>query len=196
MWDERYDSEDYVYGTEPNAFLAAKAGRIPAGGRVLTLAEGEGRNAVFLAERGFRVTGVDASAVGLKKAARLARERGVNVTLEVRDLARADLGEDSWDGVVCIFAHLPPELRRDTHRRVVRALKPGGVLVLEAYTPDQLGRGTGGPPSAELMMTADTLRQEFEGLEIELLRECEREVVEGRGHTGTGAVVQLVARKP
>ncbi len=195
MWDERYSSEDFVYGTEPNAFLAAEADRIAAGGRVLTLAEGEGRNAVFLAQQGFQVTGLDASAVGLKKAERLARERGVNVTLEVVDLAEADLGEACCDAVVSIFAHLPPRLRCDVHRRVVRALKPGGILLLEAYTPEQIGRGTGGPPSAELMMSAETLLQEFDGLEFERLQECEREVVEGHGHTGTGAVVQVIARK-
>lgn len=196
MWDERYASEDYVYGTAPNDFLAAEAHRIPAGGRVLTLAEGEGRNAVFLAEQGFQVTGMDASAVGLNKAAHLARERGVSVALECVDLAEAELGEACWDGVVAIFAHLPPPLRREVHRRVVRALKPGGVLLLEAYTPAQVGRGTGGPPNVEMMITADGLRQELQGLEFELLRECEREVVEGRGHTGAGAVVQVVARKP
>ncbi len=180
MWDERYNTDDYVYGTEPNAFLA----------------EGEGRNAVFLAEQGYQATGLDASAVGFRKAAQLAQQRGVDVRLSVTDLVEADLGEACWDGVVYIFAHLPPDLRRSVHRRVVHALKPGGVLLLEAYTPAQLGRGTGGPPDAAMMMTAAILRKELPGLEFLLLRECEREIIEGQGHTGTGAVVQAIARKP
>ncbi len=196
MWDERYSTDDYVYGTEPNAFLAEQLAWLPAGGRILTLAEGEGRNAVFLAEQGYQVTGLDASAVGLRKAAQLAKQRGVNVRLSVTDLAEADLGKACWDGVVSIFAHLPPDLRCSVHRRVVYALKPGGVLLLEAYTPAQLGRGTGGPPEAAMMMTAAILRKELSGLEFLLLRECEREIIEGHGHTGTGAVVQAIARKP
>ncbi len=194
-WDERYSIEDYAYGTEPNGFLRRMADRIPAG-RTLCLAEGEGRNAVFLAGRGHRVLGVDSSRVGLEKARRLAAERGVEIDTRVADLAGFDIEPESWDNVISIFCHVPPPVREALHRKVVAGLKPGGWLVLEAYTPRQIELGTGGPPVAELTMTLDALRRELEGLEFHHAEELEREVVEGLFHTGHAAVVQLLARKP
>lgn len=195
FWDDRYGCEGYVYGTEPNAFVAAMAERLPAG-PVLCLAEGEGRNAVFLAGLGHAVTAVDQSAVGLAKAERLAALRSVRITTVVSDLARFDIGDGAWSGIVATFAHLPPAVRRDVHARVVRGLVPGGLLILEAYTPGQLGRGTGGPKERELCMTLSGLRGELGGLDFEVGNECVREVVEGTGHTGPGAVVQVAARRP
>jgi len=195
MWDERYAADDYFYGTDPNDFLAEFAHHLPAG-PVLCLAEGEGRNAVFLAGRGHAVTAIDSAAEGRNKALRLAAERGVEIDYRVGDLAHFDPGEQQWAGIVSIFAHMPPPLRKALHARLPAALRPGGVLLLEAYTPEQLAHGSGGPPVIELMMDADTLREELPGLEIIALQEIEREVNEGRGHTGTGAVVQLIARRP
>ena len=195
MWDQRYSSDTYVYGTEPNGFLITAAARLPPG-KVLCLGEGEGRNAVWLAAQGHEVTAVDASGVGLRKAQRLAAERGVRITTVHADLAAFDIEPGAWDGIVSIFCHLPPALRADVHRRCVAGLRPGGVLLLEAYTPRQVSLGTGGPPTAELMMDAETLRTELAGLELLELRECEREVHEGEFHNGLGAVVQLVARRP
>jgi SAM-dependent methyltransferase len=195
MWDQRYQTDQYVYGTEPNGFLESVADRIPQG-KVLCLAEGEGRNAVFLAQRGYEVVAVDASAVGLAKAQRLARERGVVIETVVTDLAAFTIEPDSWDGIISIFCHLPPGLRKSLHRQVVRGLRPGGLFVLEGYTPAQVGRGTGGPPTEELMMTRDALREELEGLDFLHAVETERPVVEGTLHTGIGAVVQLLAVKP
>lgn len=194
MWDERYSTNEYVYGEEPNDFLAGMAHHLPAG-EVLCLAEGEGRNSVYLAEQGYRVTGVDASAVGMEKAAKLASKRGVSIETHVCDLAQFELQPASWDGIVSIFCHVPPELRRQLHRDVVNALKPGGVLILEAYTPAQLALGTGGPKQPELTMTLDGLKQELEGLTFLHGVERQRDVTEGQFHTGTGAVVQVVARK-
>ncbi len=195
MWDERYAGDEFVYGTEPNSFLVEVAARLPKGGEVLCLGEGEGRNAVWLARQGFRVTGIDASAVGLVKAARWAAEQGVKIETVHANLAEADLGEARWDGIVSIFCHLPPALRQQVHRQVVRALRPGGVFLLEAYTPRQLEFGTGGPPSAEMMMDLVSLGDELSGLSIEHGDELVREVHEGRFHFGTGAVVQLIASK-
>jgi SAM-dependent methyltransferase len=194
-WDERYAVGDYAYGTAPNTFLAEKA-RDLTPGRVLCLAEGEGRNAVHLAAQGHAVLAVDASAVGLAKAERLARVRGVALEVQVADLAQFQIEPEHWDGVVSIFCHVPPALRRDLHRRVVAGLKPGGRLILEAYTPRQLEFGTGGPPAPELMMTLAALREELAGLDLIHATETEREVVEGRLHSGRGAVVQVVALKP
>ncbi len=194
MWDERYSDTDYAYGTEPNGFLVEEAWRIPDG-PVLCLAEGEGRNAVWLAERGFDVTAVDASRVGLEKAQRLAAERGVTIACECSDLADYAIEPGAWAGIVSIFGHMPPDLRRQVHAQVVNGLRPGGVFIVEAYTPNQLDYGTGGPPVADMMMDVATLEAELPGLVFDFAREREREVVEGRYHTGAGHVVQLVARR-
>lgn len=195
MWDEFYKEDGYRYGTSPNAFLAGVAGEIPKG-RVLCLAEGEGRNAVYLAESGYEVLAVDASAVGLEKAMRLARERNVRIETVVADLATFEIEPDSWDGIVSIFCHLPPAVRRTLHRRVAGGLKAGGVFVLEGYTPAQLMLKTGGPPAIELLMSLESLKDELVGLEIVHGAEIERDVTEGAAHTGKGAVVQILARKP
>ena len=195
MWEQRYGAEHYIYGTEPNEFLRASISLLPSGA-TLCLAEGEGRNAVFLAQTGREVHSVDLTEAGVAKTLRLAEQCKVTVNAVVGDLAIFDIGVDRWDAVVSIFAHVPPEVRRDLHARVVAALKPGGVFVLEAYTPDQIGRGTGGPSLPEMTMTLEGLCGELAGLELIHAEELERDVVEGTGHTGVGAVVQLVARKP
>lgn len=195
MWDERYAEDDYAYGTDPNDFLVEQADRLPEG-PVLCLAEGEGRNAVWLAARGHAVTAMDASAVGLEKARRLAAERGVRIETRCSDLTHFAIAPNTWTGIVSIFAHVPSDLRRAVHRRVVLGLRPGGVLILEAYTPEQLRFGTGGPPVAELTMDLATLEDELAGLVFEVAREREREVFEGRYHQGRGHVVRIVGRKP
>lgn len=194
-WNQRYSRPDYLYGTAPNAFVAAMAARIPAG-PVLCLAEGEGRNAVHLAQLGHAVTAVDQSDTGLAKAARLAAARGVPLTTQPADLATYHIGHDRWAGIVATWAHLPPPLRARVHADVVRGLVPGGVFILEAYTPAQLAFGTGGPKDPALCMTLAGLREELRGLEFDIGRECERDVIEGTGHTGRGAVVQVLARRP
>ena len=194
-WDERYSQEGWAFGTEANEFLKQQAHRIPEG-QVLCLGEGEGRNSVFLAEQGYEVVGVDRSQVGLDKALALARERGVSVETVVSAIEDFDLAEGEWEGIVSVFFHLPRELRERVHRSVVRGLAPGGILILEAYTPRQLEFGTGGPPDIEKLMTLDLLRRELEGLDFLVAQEIEREVQEGRHHHGVGSVVQVVAVRP
>ena len=195
MWNQRYSNETYAYGTEPNDFLVAMLEKLP-GGRVLCLGEGEGRNAVWLAQQGREVTALDASEVGLGKARRLAEARGVEIATVHADLADFAIEPQRWDAIVSIFCHLPAELRRDVHRRCVEGLRPGGAMLLEAYTPGQLDYKTGGPPTAEMMMDAQSLRTELAGLEVLHLKECVRDVHEGEFHNGPGAVVQVLARKP
>lgn len=194
FWDERYSEPGYAYGTDPNDFLVEMIHRIP-GKKVLSLAEGEGRNALFLARNGFAVTAVDASSIGLGKAEKLAQENGFFINTLHTDLAHLEIEAGAWDGVVSIFCHLPPEIRAALHRKVVAGLKPGGVLILEAYTPRQLEYRTGGPQDAALTMQLEDLEREFAGLEFEHALETEREVLEGKYHHGHAAVVQLVARK-
>lgn len=194
MWNERYAGDDYVYGTEPNTFLAEHAKLLT--GPVLSLAEGEGRNAVFLAARGLDVFGVDLSDVGLAKARKLAATKGVTIRTEVADLASYDLPANTYGAVVSIFAHLPGSIRQRLYPLVERSLKPGGIVLLEAYTPAQLPKTTGGPKDPDMLMTAAGLRQEFPHLEVILVRELDRDVKEG-GHRlgGVGSVVQFIARK-
>lgn len=194
MWNQRYNTAEYIYGTEPNDFLRAQCGAIPAGGTVLCLAEGEGRNAVYLAQQGYRVTAVDSSEVGLAKAAALAAQRGVQITCLHADLAEFALGEQAWDGIVSIFCHLPSTIRQPLHAALGRALTPGGVFLLESYTPEQLAFSTGGPKDVDMLVDAATLRRELPGLQFSLLQECQRDVVEGSYHTGLAAVVQAIAR--
>lgn len=194
-WDERFSAEAYVYGTEPNDFLRETAPRIPAG-PVLCLGDGEGRNGVHLAERGHAVTSVDGSAVGLAKARRLAEDRGVDLTTVHADLADWVIEEGAWAGIVSIFVHLPRPLRTRIHAAVTRGLAPGGVYVLEAYTPRQLALGTGGPSQPELLMEPDDIEAELAGLRLERCAEVRRPVVEGLVHTGEAAVLQVIAVRP
>jgi SAM-dependent methyltransferase len=197
MWDERYGEPGFAYGTEPNDFLAASAERyLPPGGEILSLAEGEGRNAVWLARHGYRVTGVDGSAVGIEKARKLAVQQGVQIRTVVADLDHFDLGENRWDGIVSIWCHTPSALRARLHRGVVAALKPGGILLLEAYTPKQLEYRTGGPPAADWLMTLEAVSDELAGLVLIEAEEKLREVHEGKYHHGLSAVLEIVARKP
>ena len=191
MWDQEYDTEDYVYGKQPNDFLMECYTTIPKG-KVLLLAEGEGRNAVFLAKQGYSVTAVDISSVGLEKAEKLAAENNVNIDAICEDLETFDLGEKKWDGIVSISCHLPPELRRHLYTRIERALKPSGVFFLEGYRPEQLKFKTGGPPLAEMMTSKETLVKELPNLEFNHLKEVDREVNEGINHHGMGAVTQAI----
>jgi SAM-dependent methyltransferase len=193
MWNERYAADEYAYGTEPNAFLAQHA-RLLAG-PVLSLAEGEGRNAVFLASLGLDVLGVDGSEVGLAKARKLAASRGVTIRTEVVDLATYEPPANMFGSVVSISAHLPRAERQRLHRLVARSLKPGGIILLEAYTKAQIPRDTGGPKDPDLLMSSSELEQEFPGCEPVLSRELERDVIEGKYHTGLASVVQFIAKK-
>ncbi|MBX3737463.1 MAG: class I SAM-dependent methyltransferase [Candidatus Didemnitutus sp.] len=195
FWDNRYSTSGFVFGTEPNDFLRSVADRIPAG-PVLCLAEGEGRNAVFLATRGHAVTATDLSSAGLAKAQTLAAQRGVALTTQVADLAAYAIAPGAWSGIVATFMHLPPELRRAVLVRAAAGLRPGGVFVMEAYTPAQIPNNTGGPKDPALLPTLELLRAELPGLEFEIGRELERDVHEGGGHTGRSAVVQILARQP
>ncbi len=193
MWNERYSEAGYVYGTEPNAFLAEHAHLLH--GPVLSVAEGEGRNGVYLASLGLEVHGVDGSHVGLSKARALARSRNVEIRTQVADLAEYEPEPDHYRSVVSISAHLPSAIRHRLYPLLEQCLKAGGILLLEAYSETQLGRNTGGPRDADMLMTPAKIRAEFPQLEPRLLREVEREVLEGRAHTGMASVVQFIGVK-
>jgi len=194
-WDERYSEPGFAYGTAPNEFLVSVADRLPQG-KILSLAEGEGRNAVYLASMGYQVTGVDGSEVGLRKAEELAKERGVSITTLHADLSEFEIEPEQWDGIIACYCHVPSAIRIPLHQAAVRGLKPGGVFVLEAFSKEQLGYGTGGPQSLDMLMALDDLKRELAGLEFVHAVQIERTVQEGRGHTGLASVVQILAFKP
>lgn len=194
-WDQRYRDPEYYYGTAPNEFLREQVGALPAGGRVLCIGDGEGRNGVFLAERGCTVTSLDASAAGLAKAERLARERGVHLSTLHADLEQYAIGAGAWDAVVSIWCHLPPPLRRRVHGAIVAGLRAGGVAIIVAYTPAQLAFASGGPRERELLPTLAELSCELAPLVLEHAIEHQRLVSEGRAHQGLSAVVEVVARQ-
>lgn len=193
FWNERYARDGYLYGTGPNSFLVEHSDLLT--GPVLSLSEGEGRNAVFLAVRGLKVHGVDISEVGLTKAQALAKLKGVEIQTEVADLSNFEPKNNFYGSVISISAHLPSAVRNNLYPLVERCLKQDGVLLLEAYSERQLSRNTGGPKDIDMLMTVDKLKREFPNLEPILIRELEREVSEGEGHAGLASVVQFIARK-
>ena len=193
FWNERYTRDEYLYGTEPNSFLVENFGLLT--GPVLSLSEGEGRNAVFLAGRGLKVRGVDISEVALTKARALAKSKDVEIQTEVADLSKFKPEKTFYGSVISISAHLPSAIRYKLYPLVEQCLKPGGVMLLEAYSESQLARNTGGPKDVDMLMTVEKLKREFSNLEPILIREIEREVSEGEGHAGLASVVQFIARK-
>lgn len=195
IWDERYAGEGFVYGTAPNRWLEAQETRLKPGSRVLSLGEGEGRNGVWLATQGHRVEAVDGSSVGLEKARRLATARGVTIQVTVADLAGFAPVPGAYDAVVLIFLHLPTPLRAVVHARAQAALIPGGVMILEAFTPRQLTFTSGGPKQVEALYEPEALRLDFPGITWEVLREEEIELDEGPLHRGKAAVVRGLGRR-
>lgn len=197
FWDARYATDDYIFGTAPNVFLASQAALIQPGMRALAIADGEGRNGVWLAEQGAQVHAIDFSAAALEKARKLAAARGVTLEIEQANVLNWHWPEAAYDLVAAIFIQFapPPE-----HERIIagirRTLKPGGVLILQGYTPKQVEFGTGGPPSATNMYTAALLREWFDGWDILHLAEHESFISEGAHHHGMSALVDMVARKP
>lgn len=195
-WDERYSEEGFLFGTDPAAFLVDQKGSLKRGLTVLAIGDGEGRNSVFMAEQGVQVTAMDASEVGLEKARRLAAVRSARVNYVLGDAGHWDWDAVQYDLVVAIFIQFAgPDLRALIFEGMKRALKPGGRILLHGYRPEQLALGTGGPPFVENMYTEDLLRAAFGDLQIERLVSYEREIAEGRGHSGRSALIDLVARK-
>lgn len=195
MWDERFVQPGYYYGTEPNDFLKANVSCFKPGGKILCLAEGEGRNAVFLAQQGFQVTAVDGSKAGFVKMDALAKEKGVKVNSIVSDLADFKFQEKSWDGIVSIWCHLPKDLLMSVLMQSANSLTVGGSILIEAYTPKQLEFKTGGPHSVDLLNTLSEFQAGLSSLKQVHGVELEREILEGKGHTGHSAVVQYIAKR-
>jgi SAM-dependent methyltransferase len=195
MWDERYSHPDLVYGEAPNEYLQSQLFRLKPGAKIFVPADGYGRNGIWLAKQGFDVHTVDLSPVGVERARKAAAAAGVTIKMEVADLANWVWPIDQFDAVVAIFFHMLSNARAQVHPLMLRALKPGGIAILQAFSPAQLQFTSGGPKQVDLLYTADILRHDFAGAEIVLLEEKVTQLNEGHMHSGPGAVVQAVFRR-
>jgi len=196
VWDERYSGDEYFYGTEPNAFLVSQQALLKPKMRCLAVADGEGRNGVWLAQQGLDVLSVDASPVAQAKAQRLAQQRGVQMRFAQVDLMTWDGAGETFDVVVAIFIQfVGTDLRPQQFANLKRFLKPSGLLLLQGYTPRQLDYKTGGPSQVENLYTEAMLREAFADMDILHLAEHDDIIHEGSGHSGMSALIDLVARK-
>lgn len=197
FWNNRYDRQDYLFGEAPNAFLAAQAGRLKPGMTALAVADGEGRNGVWLAEQGLTVTTTDIAPRAVDKARALAARRGVSIDARLTDLDVWTWPEAAFDIVAAVFIQFAPPAARDRlFMQMKAAAKPGGLILLQGYRPEQLAYGTGGPPQVEHLYTEPLLRQAFADFDILHLESHDSEVTEGVGHLGPSALIDLVARRP
>ncbi len=196
-WNARYAREDFHFGEEPNAFVRAHADCIRPGQSALCVADGEGRNSVFLAERGIEVTAFDFAPNAVAKAKRLAARRRLHVDNRLADIFTWDWTSKTYDALVAIFIQfLPPELREPVFAGMKSAVSPGGLILLEGYRPEQVDYGTGGPPRRENMYTRDWLESEFRDWDVLELNAYDAVIHEGQGHSGMSALIDLVARRP
>lgn len=197
MWNERYSKAGYLFGTEPAQFLRHHKAYLTAGAKTLAVADGEGRNSVYLAEQGLDVVAMDGSYIAIEKARALAMSREASVDFRESDIAAWDWTEAQFDTVVAIFIQfVGPAQRNDIFAGIKRTLKPGGIVMLHGYTPAQIELGTGGPSQVENMYTDEILSQAFADFDMLELRSYRRHVDEGEGHSGTSALIDMVARKP
>jgi SAM-dependent methyltransferase len=200
FWDERYKGEEFAFGTGPNAFLVSQAHRLKPGQRALAPGDGEGRNGVWLAERGLIVDTVDVSPLGVAKAKKLSQMSCVSVNAMEADLLVWNWPRAAYDIVAALFIHFFDSDRPRMHRAMLDALKPGGILILEAFRPEQMEfqktHHSGGPKTADMLYSKDKLLADFAGAEIVLLEEATVELDEGHRHKGPAAVIRAVVKKP
>jgi SAM-dependent methyltransferase len=195
FWDQRFSEEGFAYGEQPNAFFRDQLSLLEPGS-VLLPGEGEGRNAVWAATRGWSVHALDTSTVARDKALAMAASRGVEISYELRSVTDAlDAHQRAFDAVGLVFLHVPSEIRRSMHRAAVNCLRPGGTVILEGFSTEQIHRTTGGPRDVDLLFTVDDLRRDFDQLRLLHLDRSEVELDEGRYHQGVASVVRLVAQR-
>lgn len=196
-WNNRFSKDGYIFGTEPNEWLRRHASVWKTGSKILSVADGEGRNSIWLAQQDHQVEAFDISDVGVAKARRLAQECQVTVDFAIAGCDDFPWRENHYDGIASIFVQFAdPGLRSRLFNNMARSLKPGGSLILVGYTPKQLDYGTGGPSVLSHLYTAEMLREAFLNLNIQMLDEYETELAEGEGHKGRSAVIGCIATRP
>ncbi len=194
FWNQRYSEKDYVYGEEPNEFFKEQIQKLDPGTLILPC-EGEGRNAVFAASRGWKILAFDSSESGRVKAMQLAKKKEQSIDYRVADAQEISYPDESADVVAFIFAHFPPDLRRKIYHEAIRWLKPGGRIILESFNPLQLNNATGGPKDISMLCTEEILKEDFEGLAIQLIQSLKVHLKEGKYHHGLADVVRFVGLK-
>jgi SAM-dependent methyltransferase len=194
FWNSRYQDEEYAYGIEPNTFFKSFIDANPPG-KILLPAEGEGRNAVYAALKGWEVCAFDYSEQARSKALRLAREKEVQINYVVFDLMNLNMDNQTYDAIALTFVHLPSKIRRSVHRHLENLLKPGGKLILEAFSKEQLRKDSGGPRNEDMLYNMETLREDFRYLNIDNIEQLETELNEGKYHQGVASVIRLRATK-
>ncbi len=194
FWDERYSAEEYIFGKGPNVFFKSVIDTMKPG-KILVPAAGEGRDAVYAATLGWDVHAVDQSITGKEKALRLAAEQGVSIHYSVESIEETDLSDGSFDAVAMIYFHLPPPLRSELHRKLPAALRPNGTVIIEAFTPAQIGNTSGGPTEPERLLTKEIILNELGTLKLIHCEEITTELAEGTGHSGKAEVVRFIGTK-
>ena len=194
IWDERYSQTEYVYGTEPNEFFAKELSLLKPG-RLILPCEGEGRNAVFAAQKGWNVIAFDNSQEGKKKALKLAEQKQVHIDYLIDDADKIELEPNSVDSVALIYAHFTPNIRETIHKKIVSWLKPGGTLILEGFNPNQLTNKSGGPKDIAMLYTEEMLKSDFSDLKIVQLNTLQTNLNEGNFHQGEADLIRLIAVK-
>lgn len=195
QWDARYQEREYIYGTEPNEFLRSELSLLSSG-KILFPAEGEGRNVVFAATRGWDADAFDQSIKGRDKALKLAAEKGVSINYWISSIEDWQNSNETYDCIALIFVHLPPDIRSLAHQKACASLKPGGIIILEGFTKEQMPRTSGGPKNLDLLFDPDDLRADFNGLEFLTFARQQTTLDEGPLHQGLADVIRLVAKKP
>ncbi|MFA4132919.1 MULTISPECIES: class I SAM-dependent methyltransferase [unclassified Brevibacillus] len=195
IWNERFLSEEYYYGEEPNVFIQQQAFRFEQSQKVIAFAEGEGRNAIFLAKRNLEVTAIDYAESGLQKTRKLAQKHGVNVYTQKIDLLEEDVPREEYDAAIMVYGHFHKDAQTRVLDKMKKVLKPNGLLMLEVFSAEQLKYGTGGPSEREMLYEPKDILDWCEGHEVIHFFYGEQERMAGKAHTGLAHVIQLVIRK-
>ncbi|WP_372776194.1 class I SAM-dependent methyltransferase [Mangrovibacterium sp.] len=194
FWNERFAANEYVYGTEPNVFFKEELKKLPAG-KILFPGEGEGRNAVYAAQLGWDVVAFDSSSEGKAKADRLAKSRNVCIDYQVTTYDDADFPDESFDALVLIYTHVSAEKRREYHQKFARFVKPGGCLIVEGFSKEQINNDTGGPKDSSMLWSEAELHGDFASFSDVTIQLLETELDEGEFHAGKAAIIRVVASK-
>ncbi len=194
-WDQRYGQEAFVYGKAPNEFFAQEIRELRRG-KILLPCEGEGRNAIYAAQLKWEVDAFDFSEKGKAKAEALAEELGVSISnFWVTPAEEFDPGTEQYDAIALIYCHVSPDIRHDFHQKMIKALKPGGALIFEAFSEDQLNYDSGGPPVSERLFSLQSVKKEFKGLNFQILNKSIIDLQEGEYHKGEASVIRMFGNK-